>query len=185
MGVPTSEVEYTSATTGRGDHEIHKGHMVAMGEKRKKKLLRRVSIACNKYPHQIICVLWSFVYHWHLLDTVSLCGYFFVIFFLQNYWTFSKFSGDGMNRLHSSVVRPNFRNLRNLLSFLKYVSCIRNPRYVLYWFSHLFFYVSYFGVIFSHLYISNVCSYLYFNYFNGSNNNFHYFKIQYAYVTIK
>jgi hypothetical protein len=33
MGVPTSEVSYTSATTGRGDHEVHKGHVVAMGKK--------------------------------------------------------------------------------------------------------------------------------------------------------
>jgi hypothetical protein len=33
MGVPASEVGYTSATTGRGDHEVHKGHVVAMGEK--------------------------------------------------------------------------------------------------------------------------------------------------------
>jgi hypothetical protein len=32
MGVPTSEVGYTSVTTGRGDHEIHKGHVVALGE---------------------------------------------------------------------------------------------------------------------------------------------------------
>jgi hypothetical protein len=32
MGVPTSEVGYTSATTGRGDHEVHKGH-VAFGGK--------------------------------------------------------------------------------------------------------------------------------------------------------
>jgi hypothetical protein len=29
MGVPTSEVGYTSATTERGDHEVHKGHVVA------------------------------------------------------------------------------------------------------------------------------------------------------------
>jgi hypothetical protein len=33
MGVPTLEVGYTSATTGRGDHEVHKGHVVAL-EKR-------------------------------------------------------------------------------------------------------------------------------------------------------
>jgi hypothetical protein len=31
MGVPTLEVGYTSATTGRGDHEVHKGHVVALG----------------------------------------------------------------------------------------------------------------------------------------------------------
>jgi hypothetical protein len=30
MGVPTSEVGYTSDTTGRGDHEVHKGHVVAL-----------------------------------------------------------------------------------------------------------------------------------------------------------
>jgi hypothetical protein len=33
----TSEVSYTSATTGRGDHKVHKGHVVAMGEKQRKK----------------------------------------------------------------------------------------------------------------------------------------------------
>jgi hypothetical protein len=33
MGVPTTEVGYTSATTGRGDHEVHKGHVVALGNK--------------------------------------------------------------------------------------------------------------------------------------------------------
>jgi hypothetical protein len=31
MGVPTLEVGYTSATTGRGDHEVHKGQVVALG----------------------------------------------------------------------------------------------------------------------------------------------------------
>jgi hypothetical protein len=31
MGVPTSDVGYTSATTGRGDHEVHKGHVVSFG----------------------------------------------------------------------------------------------------------------------------------------------------------
>jgi hypothetical protein len=36
MGVPTSEVGYTSATTGRGDHEVHKGRVVAVGRKNKK-----------------------------------------------------------------------------------------------------------------------------------------------------
>jgi hypothetical protein len=32
MGVPTSEVGYTSATTGRGDHEVHKGHVEELGK---------------------------------------------------------------------------------------------------------------------------------------------------------
>jgi hypothetical protein len=30
MGIPTSEVRYTSATTGRGVHEVHKRHVVAL-----------------------------------------------------------------------------------------------------------------------------------------------------------
>jgi hypothetical protein len=30
MGIPTSEVGYTSATTRRGDHEVHEGHVVAL-----------------------------------------------------------------------------------------------------------------------------------------------------------
>jgi hypothetical protein len=30
MGFLTSKVGYTSATTGRGDHEVHKGHVVAL-----------------------------------------------------------------------------------------------------------------------------------------------------------
>jgi hypothetical protein len=34
MGVPASEVDYTSATTGRGDHEVHKGHVVALAPKK-------------------------------------------------------------------------------------------------------------------------------------------------------
>jgi hypothetical protein len=35
MGIPNSEVGYTSATNGRGDHEIHKGHVVALEEEEK------------------------------------------------------------------------------------------------------------------------------------------------------
>jgi hypothetical protein len=34
MDFPTAEVGYTSATAGRGDHEVHKGHVV----KKKKKV---------------------------------------------------------------------------------------------------------------------------------------------------
>ena len=33
MGVPTSEVGYTPAMPRREDHEVHKGHVVALGEK--------------------------------------------------------------------------------------------------------------------------------------------------------
>jgi hypothetical protein len=33
MGVPTSEVGYILATTGRGDHEVQDGHVVALDKK--------------------------------------------------------------------------------------------------------------------------------------------------------
>jgi hypothetical protein len=33
MGIPTSEVGSTLATTGRGDHEVHNGHVVALEKK--------------------------------------------------------------------------------------------------------------------------------------------------------
>ena len=34
MGVPTSEVGYTPAMPRREDHEVHKGHVVALEEKK-------------------------------------------------------------------------------------------------------------------------------------------------------
>ena len=37
MGVPTSEVGYTSAMPRTEDHEVHKGHVVALKEKKEKK----------------------------------------------------------------------------------------------------------------------------------------------------
>jgi hypothetical protein len=41
MGDPTSEIGYTSATTGRGNHEVHKGHVVAL--KKKKMISKHVT----------------------------------------------------------------------------------------------------------------------------------------------
>jgi len=38
MGVPTSEVGYTPAMPRREDHEVHKGHVVALERERKKHL---------------------------------------------------------------------------------------------------------------------------------------------------
>ena len=34
MGVPTSEVSYTPVMPRREDYEVHKGHVVALGEKK-------------------------------------------------------------------------------------------------------------------------------------------------------
>jgi hypothetical protein len=41
MSVPTSEVSYTSATTGRGDHKVHKGHVVALAQEKFVKVVWR------------------------------------------------------------------------------------------------------------------------------------------------
>jgi hypothetical protein len=58
MGAPTSEVGYTSATTGRGDHEVHKGHAVA---------LEKITVFC------IVCTvfLYCFVYVYLFLFVLS------------------------------------------------------------------------------------------------------------------
>jgi hypothetical protein len=37
MGIPASEVSYTSAKNQEGDHEVHDGHEVALDKKQKKK----------------------------------------------------------------------------------------------------------------------------------------------------
>jgi hypothetical protein len=51
MGVPTSEVGYTSATTGRGDHEVYKGHVVALGRKKKHRRAQKYqTIEALVYP---------------------------------------------------------------------------------------------------------------------------------------
>jgi hypothetical protein len=34
MGVPTSEVGYTSAINQEGDHEVHDGHVVALDKQK-------------------------------------------------------------------------------------------------------------------------------------------------------
>jgi hypothetical protein len=50
MGVPALEVGYTSATTGRGDHGFHRGHVVALEkekEKKRKNLKTTVNLIIN------------------------------------------------------------------------------------------------------------------------------------------
>jgi hypothetical protein len=53
MGFPTSEVGYTSATTGRGDHEVHKGHVVAL-----KKILSDIPVLDRK-DRSAMCAVWN------------------------------------------------------------------------------------------------------------------------------
>jgi hypothetical protein len=49
MGLPASEVGYTSATTGRGEHEVRKGHVVTL--ERKKISLKKSNL---RTPQNII-----------------------------------------------------------------------------------------------------------------------------------
>ena len=51
MGVPTSEVGYTSAMPRREDHEVHKGHVVALGGKNNN--LRRCHNRCLQWLRKI------------------------------------------------------------------------------------------------------------------------------------
>jgi hypothetical protein len=46
MSVPTSEVNYTSATTGRVEDEVHKGYVVALEKKRERKDISSPSNPC-------------------------------------------------------------------------------------------------------------------------------------------
>jgi hypothetical protein len=57
MGVPTSEVGYTSATAENGDHEVHKGLVVALGK-------------CNNNTVIIIIIIVSRVSVGALFNTV-------------------------------------------------------------------------------------------------------------------
>jgi hypothetical protein len=52
MGVPPSEVGYTSATTRREDHEVHDGHVVALGNN----ILKLV------YMHSELLTFWPTIF---------------------------------------------------------------------------------------------------------------------------
>jgi hypothetical protein len=60
MGLPSSELSYTLATTGRGDHDVHKGHAIALDFK------KTLSIRNRRY---------SFI--WQLLN-ISRITFFFL-----------------------------------------------------------------------------------------------------------
>jgi hypothetical protein len=45
MGVPTSEVGYTTATTGREDHEVREGHVEALGGKKSLRIINTDHLA--------------------------------------------------------------------------------------------------------------------------------------------
>jgi hypothetical protein len=51
MGIPTSAVGYTSATNGMGDHEVHKGHVVALERRRKTLKLNEKCAETYNYMH--------------------------------------------------------------------------------------------------------------------------------------
>jgi hypothetical protein len=46
MDIPSWEVDYTSATTGTGVHEVHKGHVDGIGGGDKKELLKVPQFSC-------------------------------------------------------------------------------------------------------------------------------------------
>jgi len=56
MGVPSSEVGYTPTMPRGEDHEVHKGHVVALEKKEKKSLLRFVfkAAVCKQLLHKFV-----------------------------------------------------------------------------------------------------------------------------------
>jgi hypothetical protein len=49
MGIPTSEVSYTSATAGRGDHVVHKGHVVGALENNKQHKYQLMAVQTERF----------------------------------------------------------------------------------------------------------------------------------------
>jgi hypothetical protein len=69
MGVPTSEVGYTSATTWRGDHEVRKGHVVKL---EKKNLMVRKNITFQ-YNIMQVKYMYTFGYATTNDSTINEC----------------------------------------------------------------------------------------------------------------
>ena len=59
MGVPTSEVGYTPAMSRREDHEVHKGHVAALGGEKNKYI--KIKKYRNIILHVVLhgCKTWS------------------------------------------------------------------------------------------------------------------------------
>jgi hypothetical protein len=58
MGVPTSEVGCTPAMLRREDNEVHKGHVVALGEKKKYRSMLKILEALRRITvtsHEDLC----------------------------------------------------------------------------------------------------------------------------------
>jgi hypothetical protein len=61
MGAPALEVGYTSATTGSGDHEVHKGHVVEL--ERKQIAVSRVTLTTLTLTYQLTSLLNENLFH--------------------------------------------------------------------------------------------------------------------------
>jgi hypothetical protein len=72
MGVPNSDVGYTSTTTERGDHEVHKGHVVAL-EKKIIKIKADNYMKCNFISEMLL--LQVDVNHVTYISTTGMCLY--------------------------------------------------------------------------------------------------------------
>ena len=85
MGVPTSEVGYTPTMPRREDHEVHKGHVVALDQKKKKSYVHCVVRRTKKnrvYFIYIIAV--STCLHSLCLLRLSTCELIFTVNLLKN-----------------------------------------------------------------------------------------------------
>jgi hypothetical protein len=68
MGVPTSDVGYTSATHVWGDHEVHKGHVVALEKKNFRRVLNVISFLLGYSPTSVVQMpsFRNILKYWHL-----------------------------------------------------------------------------------------------------------------------
>jgi hypothetical protein len=71
MGVATSEVRYTSATTGRGDHEAHKRHVVAL-EKTKINKFQQYTNTGWPLKHSLIPSSYKIKTYWNIFINMGL-----------------------------------------------------------------------------------------------------------------
>ena len=107
MGVPTSEVGYTPAMSRREDHEVHKGHVVALGGG---------ELNITRVDHTKIDALLS----------VQASKFFYLVFLIS----FSFFSSFPIIFLSFSIILSFYPPLSSSLSFcllcLHFCSHIKN-----------------------------------------------------------
>jgi hypothetical protein len=102
MGVPSSEVGYTSATTGRGDHEVHKGHVVGLERKKYTRGSQKIRFPILLPPNIYSLITHFTSLHFTIFPHSHLLCYFSypnLFLFLINYKNPELFGGNKIGNL--------------------------------------------------------------------------------------